>query len=271
VSGYVAALVAVTPAVVKLSERLAAETKRATVRLLAIPSAAAKVYSGDRGKERTVMRLIDGSATLVIAGFWNAGVLTPAWVAKFGLELEGQVAVTVTAPMPAGTAVNAPASFKLPGLAYAVGSGSLMLSPTEPGLEGLAIVQSAAVRILGALPHTPVLALGFNVSFQADDPQPLLGVFGAAQGGAIDAAPEGWVSAANLIRTTLSKDGDDLNVEQIYEDGGVRVQFNFHQTITSAAAAVEVLNRRSFGDAFSAALEMAKGMFNEELQDVADR
>lgn len=216
------------------------------------------------------MKIVGDSVTLVIAGAWNAAILSPIWVAKFGLNLEGQIPVTITAPMPAGAAINAPTSFKLPKLTYAVTQNSLILTPVGTDPEALELVHSAAKGILAALPHTPILGLGFNAAFEAENSEPHLNAFSVAQEDVIGAVPDEWTAAANSVRTSLSNDNSFLNVEKIFDSGAVRIQLNFHHPVTTAESAIALLDAQSFQGAFASAVDIAKRVLQEELGNDPD-
>lgn len=218
------------------------------------------------------MRLVDGSVTLVIAGAWNEAILTPAWVAKYALGMDGEISVTMTTPFANAFGQAAVAtSYELPGLKYAVHPASLVLSPVGKSLEGLDKVQAAARAILGVLTHTPVVAVGLNAGFEASAPGAgLLDAFRDAQIDVIDAAPDGWAAERNRIHTSLSKEGNKLNVDKSYDGHVVRAQFNFHNPVTTAQGAIDVLDRLSLRMAFEQARDMARVVFAEELQDDPD-
>lgn len=217
------------------------------------------------------MRLIEGSVTLVLAGAWNGAILTPAWVAKYGLEKEGTVSVTLTQPVGQHLGYGAATpTYSLEGLQYSINPNGLVLSPltTDPG--GLELVQRVAQRVLAALPHTPLAAIGCNVGFEADDLERTIDAFRSLQRGVVDAAPEGWASSGNLVRTTLSKDGSTLNIDQAFDGAKAGIQFNFHTPITSGESAMRTIEALSFVALFDEAVSMASTILGEELREDED-
>jgi hypothetical protein len=210
------------------------------------------------------MRLVTDGSSLVIAGAWNAPLLTPLWVLKHGLGVQDdQVQVTVTAPMN----MPGPTSYEMPGLAYSVHPKALVLKPPE--YAALDSVQAAAVSILRELHHTPIAAVGFNFRFDAEDSEPLLNRFRDAQEDVVDSAPDGWSVAGNNVKTSLSNDGQSWNVTKGYDGTVVFVEFNLHMPATSTSHAINLLEEHPFSSAFEIAKSWASNLLGEELSNDA--
>ena len=211
------------------------------------------------------MRITAESYSLVLAGIWNEALLTPVWVAKYGLGIqEGSVNLKVSDGGPLG-----PTTFSLPGLSYNVLPNALVLRPETQDHAGLNRVQEIAQAILRELPHTPVGALGLNVGFESTSPsEEVLGSFRVAQNDVVDAtASEGWSVAGNKLHTSLSKDGLTLNIDKLISDGNVKIQFNFHSPCSGAVSAIAALDRLPFSVAVDEAMRIAGMVLGEEMSD----
>lgn len=103
--------------------------------------------------------------SVVIAGYWNQAILTPAGIAYRLFKKPKEIPVQVEVP--------------LDGLApYRVKDGSivvigeptrLFISTEPPSYENLQRALEIAQIALKELPETPVLAAGFNIAYQIED------------------------------------------------------------------------------------------------------
>ncbi len=104
--------------------------------------------------------------SVVVVGYWNRAILTPAGVAKRLFGLGDQQAVEVIVP------VDAIAPFKVRhgNLTVMVARDHLLVQPEVIRYPVLVAAMEVARKALELLPETPVFAAGYNVTFRSTRP-----------------------------------------------------------------------------------------------------
>jgi hypothetical protein len=92
------------------------------------------------------MQIVPTETSLVIAGAWNAAILTPNWVLIHGLQKKGEEPVKIFFPVASGTVFELP-RYALEEFSFVVGPQALIMSPPETVPEKLQRVEDAAARM----------------------------------------------------------------------------------------------------------------------------
>lgn len=159
---------------------------------------------------------------VVVAGFWNPAILTPAGIARrlFGLPEGTPVLVEVS------TNGVAPYRVKHDNLTVTAEMGRLVVNADAPTYELLDCARKAAAKAIKGLPDTPLTAAGYNVRVQINDPQDaLLSAAGCPLDNLISDA--GFTIGTRILHRSLEMEIGSLNLS-IQQDANVRVELNFH-------------------------------------------
>jgi hypothetical protein len=213
------------------------------------------------------MQIDADKTTLVLAGAFNPAILTPQWIGKHALDppVGENFPVQMLAPIISGGA------FQMPRFSF----GDLSYSPTYQSVtfyvEDEARAQrvcDVAARILGLLPHTPILGLGINFGFTDSQPSvELLNLLqtrtAIAQALSAEAEVVGrkwthivtWGKAVVTMQCSI----DNTNV--------VTTDLNFHYAAQSAADAAAVLQKPNvFADHLAAAKRVSHELAHEDME-----
>lgn len=195
------------------------------------------------------MQLVAEQTSLVIAGAWNAAILTPEWVLKHALGREGEEQIQVFFPAGPRVAIDAP-RFVLKDFNYSVRPDSLVIALPDASPEMYSIAQEAVARMLDILAHTPVGGVGHNFVFRDDEPSVKdLQVFSDARRDLGDHMPAELRAAASTLSTSYERDdgGFVVNITRAFDGSALSVSFNFHHPIESVDQAKAVLRGDGFG------------------------
>jgi hypothetical protein len=104
-----------------------------------------------KSQSRGSMELIPAETSLVVAGAWNAAILTPPWVLKhaFHKPPQDQHTVQVFLPAAAGLIFESP-RFAFEGVTYSVRPDALVFAPNSSDSDSLFKVETAAANIVGS-------------------------------------------------------------------------------------------------------------------------
>lgn len=103
---------------------------------------------------------------VVIVGYWNRAILTPAGVGRRLFGLEEGTPVLVEVPMNG----LGPHRVKYSDLTITAETGRLVVHADIPKYDLLDRARKAAVLAIESLPETPLSAAGFNVRVRIKDP-----------------------------------------------------------------------------------------------------
>jgi hypothetical protein len=187
---------------------------------------------------------------VVLVGFWNPAILTPAWLAKHVFALEVDVPVEMELSPVAGQ----PPRFKMQGLRFSPAYNRLTVVPE--GLEGeqLTTCETRLRVLLNALPHTPISAFGINYAFEDAAPsEALLDLF-SDQEGLAERTGLAFESQSTGVQRAMAMNGYVLNfTRSLSAPNTVKYKFNFHYSVTDAESAAALLN-----DAMTGNLQVAR-------------
>jgi len=215
------------------------------------------------------MKLVSSETSMVVAGAWNAAIVTPEWIQKYGLRQEPNEENRVQVFIPAGSGmVFEFPRFSFNGLVLAARPDALVINPKESSQAKMEEIEFLARNTLAELTHTPVNGIGHNFEFRDSSPDPRhLGVFTGSQEDLMDAAPNGWEVVGSNVTTSL-RDGDTIvNIARLFDGTKLTVKFNFHHQIANRDQAMAVLSgdngyKRLFQN-YTIARELVAKMYGE--------
>jgi len=158
---------------------------------------------------------------VVIVGYWNRAILTPAGIGRRLFELEDGIPVLVEVPMDG----LAPHRVKYSDLTVTAETSRLVVHADVPKYELLDRARKIAVRAIESLPETPLSAAGFNVRMRIKEPSDelLTSLMSGVDNSLSDAGFE--IHSRSLRRRLKFQDGL-LNLD-IEEDEDFSIVFNF--------------------------------------------
>jgi hypothetical protein len=212
------------------------------------------------------MELIPSETSLVVAGAWNAAILTPGWVMQHAFQkpLEEQGRVQVFLPALQGAVFEFP-RYVIDNMAYIVRPDALVVAPNESSAECLGLSEDAVTRIVSVLAHTPITGIGHNFEFRDQNPTPAsLAVFTESRQDLVDQMPQGWIPSATAIAATFKDESDSvqMNMHRQWDGATVTVKFNFHHPVTSSEQARQVLDGTTGYRRMAENLEIAQQLIN---------
>jgi hypothetical protein len=104
--------------------------------------------------------------SVVIVGYWNRAIYTPAGIARRLFKLDPSVPVEVL------IALDSPLPYKVKhaNQTVTVGSDKMVINPDNQTYEALVGAMEIGRRALDDLPLTPFSAVGFNLKYRSDGP-----------------------------------------------------------------------------------------------------
>jgi len=103
---------------------------------------------------------------VVVAGYWNPAILTPAGIAQRLFGLEEGTPVQIEVPMDG----LAPYRVRHDDLTVTAEAGRLIVSADAPRYDLLDYARKIAAKTIAELPETPLTAAGYNIRMHVDDP-----------------------------------------------------------------------------------------------------
>lgn len=104
--------------------------------------------------------------SVVIVGYWNRAIYTPAGIARRLFKLDPSVPVEVL------VALDGPLPYKVKhaNQTVTVGSDRMLINPDSQTYEALVGAMEIGRRALDDLPLTPFSAVGYNLKYRAREP-----------------------------------------------------------------------------------------------------
>lgn len=161
--------------------------------------------------------------SVVIVGFWNPAILTPAGISQRLFQLDQNTPVSVELPLDG----VGPYRVKYDGLIVVPQLNSLQVITELADYESLSKAKSLAERALKQLPETPVMAGGINVRYRlSNPPEKLIQISTCEVDNLI--SDEGFKINTSALSRSLEWNQGTLNMEISYEeDGSSNILFNF--------------------------------------------
>lgn len=205
--------------------------------------------------------------SLVLAGAWNAAILTPSWVLKHGFgreEADAATRVQIFLPVVQGGTLEF-AKIRTEGLTYVVRPDALIFAPNE-AVEQLSRAEEVAAGIVGVLSHTPMTGIGHNFEFREPAPSPAnVRLFTEVRQDLSDHMPSGWASGNVMVTSTFRSPNEavHVNIARALEGDSLVVRFNFHHAIAGNAQALPILRGESGYNRMADNLAFAKRLIND--------
>lgn len=208
------------------------------------------------------MELIPTETSLVVAGSWNAAILTPAWFSQHALGRPAgeQARVQVFFPVVPGALLEFP-RYSIEALSYIVRPDAFIVAPSNITPEALHISEAAVARVLQVLSHTPITGVGHNFEFRDQAPSPEEAViFTTSRQDVADRMPAGWTPTSALITSSFKNETEtvQINVQRYWDSGTISVKFNFHHAVSNAEQAIAVLEGAGHYQRITQNLDLAK-------------
>ena len=112
------------------------------------------------------MNLEADNWSVVVAGFWNPAILTPAGIATRLFQLPEGTPVVIEAPIDG----LAPTRVRYNKLTVTAEVGRLLVAADEPVYGILDRARQVAIRAIQGLPETPYAAAGYNIRIKFQEP-----------------------------------------------------------------------------------------------------
>lgn len=158
---------------------------------------------------------------VVIIGYWNPAILTPAGIGRRLFDLQEGTPLLVEVPIDG----LAPHRVKHEGLTVTAEVGRLVVHADAPTYEVLERARKIAIRAMDKLPETPLTAAGFNIRTRIGEPSDeLLAATTAGVDNLLSDA--GFEIDARAIRRSV-KCGDGLLNLNIQQGQDYRIELNF--------------------------------------------
>lgn len=210
------------------------------------------------------MKQIEDRATIVGVGAFNPAILTPQWIAKYGLDLQPneQFNVEMLAPV-VGTAQP---RFGFLGLSYAAGPRNFTFYVKNNDVESGNKSVEVFAKVLTELKHTPIEGIGFNFAFEFKSNETSKALLVESDGLASVFSDDASIASKRWGNSILWEDTVvNIDCEAVGED--VRIAFNFHHEILSVDQAIKLFQIEGlYKKHFDKALEAVKAIAQEELE-----
>lgn len=205
------------------------------------------------------MDFVQSATSLVVAGAWNPAILSPEWVGRWGLKLEGPVSAKVSLPAFDAGIFSSP-KFTINDFEYSSRPDALLVLFPETRAEKFGPAEQTTYNLLEALPHTPISGLGHNFEMIDENPDSdRLAVFSNANSDLFDKVPaEFSITKTSISSSLTSSDGRVvINVTREVDSGVLALKFNFHHPITTAKQALQILKGEDGYNTMAANMEIA--------------
>ena len=179
---------------------------------------------------------------VVVVGYWNLAILTPAGIARRILGLPEGTNIEVDVPLDG----VAPVRVRNGNLLVTPDRARLTIDATDCSFQTLQAAREAAARATRGLPETPVSAAGFNVRYRISDPhdQPLLRLLQSEADARI--SDEGFEIRGRSFSRTLAHQDGRVRVDCVREDNGPTVvSLNLERLSSSVEELVQWLEMPS--------------------------
>lgn len=161
---------------------------------------------------------------IVVVGFWNLAILSPAGIKSRLFELNDEDPVQVQVPM---DGIERPRVI-VDDIMVIAESSHLIVRPMQPTYASLEIARSVAARAIDNLPETPLHAAGFNLRWKSQPLAPT--AFALFETPADDRlASDCHEIVRRGFNRQIRRGNGVINLSVEYDtDGEVRTMLNFH-------------------------------------------
>lgn len=173
--------------------------------------------------------IIEG-LTLVIVGSWNPKIFNPQWISRSGLTNEKEINVEIVF-----NNSDLLVRFGFDNIFLTVSDKSLIINFTSSEDQQMESVADLVGKILTALPHTPLKAIGMNFLYHENDfDEKFTQIFKFYDNDTI--SDDKYEIQKSELTRVLRKDDIDINFTIVYDlaDEKMVFNFNFHKDTDSA-------------------------------------
>lgn len=208
----------------------------------------------------------------MVTGAWNAAILTPEWLLRYGFQKPDGVQSSVEVQVPAGIGLVLEfPRYKFEDVTAQIRPDALVIRPSDSSEGSLAKVEFLARNAIAELKHTPINGIGHNFAFVEENPEPAgLEIFTASGKDLIDYLPNGWEVKKSTLSTAYEVGGVIVNVTRSFDGSRVVVKFNFHHPIASHQTALQALSGQNGFASFYANYISARGLIESSYGGVLD-
>lgn len=157
---------------------------------------------------------IKENASIVIAGSWNVGILNPAWFASEFPQLRLEKDVPVEVEITTGSL-----RFIVQKIKINPNPNKLIFFSNVDENENYELMSEIAAETVNKLKHTPIIAVGHNISFFADN------AFGLFEGRGLDNYEEFYKDTAS----TIAFNSQEIKHPLAYKDYVLNLTYNINR------------------------------------------
>ncbi|MGD9548436.1 MAG: hypothetical protein AB7V45_12940 [Candidatus Krumholzibacteriia bacterium] len=177
------------------------------------------------------MRPDPNGFSVVLVGSWNKAIFSPAWLkAQLGVTTDIGIEFAVGHP-------TMPTRLVFENVALQVNDNRLVVAPLTLDNDNLSKVESICIKLLETLCHTPLSAVGVNFMYVEERPsRELLAFFDGEDMNILSDA--GAVVGSSVIQRNVRYEDYTIHIKSILDErGAIRFDFNFHNNVSTGAAA----------------------------------
>ena len=174
---------------------------------------------------------------VIVLGFWNPAILTPAGISRRLFENPPNIPLQVEVPLDGLT----PHRVKQNGVVVIADTSRLLVQPEVSNYETLRTAMEVCIKAIRNLPETPFSAAGFNLRFKLGN---VPAEFIAAVNPEVDGllSEKGYIIRSRTMKRSLSFKAGDLNLSIIQNPNEeLKLEYNFHRQSAIPAELIEWL------------------------------
>jgi hypothetical protein len=210
------------------------------------------------------MKIVPTSLSVVLIGKWNPYIFQPDWVQKYLCSSPQAAEVKIAFAL---NDRSLPPQIEFEGVRVYPGESRFEIKPLEPDEENLQRSIEASIKTIKTLSHTPITAVGINVSVEeTDEPLDFLSQI-AAFNDIARINSEKYVLLDTTIRRGFKiQAGGILNLSANLTKDHATLDFNLHFDTGDATNALAVLDRTNAGFVFGVVKEFVEGTYAREIE-----
>lgn len=201
--------------------------------------------------------------TLVIAGGWNQGILSPEWLSKHVFD-NGEVILEVAVSM-----IGTQFRNRSKGINIRTEVGKLVIFPDVIDETSITQCEIAAKKLCELLPHTPAKAIGLNSAYIVEQPSQAIRNYFDTPDNLVKIAQFGGVIKSSEIRLGIRLENKPgvMNFRAVMqENGALEIYLNKHFDAENPDHIKSLLNENEFWPEILAGLSFIQTVYELELE-----
>ena len=179
---------------------------------------------------------------VVLVGGWNPRVFSPDWLKAQGFTSQEPIELEIAF----GAGIGFSHRVKIDCGLLTVSESSVWIKSNDESIEGMTLVESAAISIMEKLVHTPLKAVGFNFDYSVNDPSPEIFQLFDIQTHQLIAENGKDIQKSQIVHNfSYSDEISEVLVQWNIEGSRVKVVVNFNFPVESCTAAIIALRGKS--------------------------